>query len=268
MALAHDQLIDDGRDASCARTPAPLEYEPLHVASYNIHRCKGTDGRRDVKRVAEVIHELGCDTIGLQEVDSRGGPGTDSAQLEYLAEATGMQSVAGTTIIRHDRDYGNALLTRRKILAVKRHDLSFRRFEPRGALEVDLDVSGAMIRVFVMHLGLLPYERRFQMRKVLTILREMPMDQPVVVVGDINEWLPISRPLRWLHGLLGTPPRQRSFPVWAPMFALDRVWVRPRGSLLEFSVHRSALARRASDHYPVKAVVAPEAVSLRERPPT
>jgi endonuclease/exonuclease/phosphatase family metal-dependent hydrolase len=38
--------------------------------------------------------------------------------------------------------------------------------------------------------------------------------------------------------------------------------------LLEFSVHRSALARRASDHYPVKAVVAPEAVSLRERPPT
>ena len=64
-------------------------------------------------------------------------------QLEYLAAATGMQSVAGTTIIRHDRDYGNALLTRRKILDVRRHDLSFRRFEPRGALEVDLDVAGA-----------------------------------------------------------------------------------------------------------------------------
>ncbi len=65
------------------------------------------------------------------------------------------------------------------------------------------------------------------------------MDQPVVVLGDINEWLPLSRPLRWLHGLLGKPPWQRTFPVWAPMFALDRVWVRPRGSLLSFSVHRT-----------------------------
>ncbi len=45
------------------------------------------------------------------------------------------------------------------------------------------------------------------------------------------------------------------------MFALDRVWVRPRGSLLQFTVHRSKLSRRASDHYPVKAVVAPEAVT-------
>jgi endonuclease/exonuclease/phosphatase family metal-dependent hydrolase len=104
------------------------------------------------------------------------------------------------------------------------------------------------------------------MRKVLGLLRAMPLDQqPVVVLGDINEWLPISRPLRWLHGLMGKPPRLRTFPVWAPMFALDRVWVRPVGSLLDFSVHRSALSRYASDHFPVKAVVAPEAVPLRER---
>ena len=102
------------------------------------------------------------------------------------------------------------------------------------------------------------------MRKVLKILRAMPMDQPVVVVGDINEWLPLSRPLRWMHGLLGTPPWQRTFPVYAPMFALDRVWVRPRGSLLQFSVHRTKLSRYASDHYPVKAVVAPEAVTRSE----
>jgi endonuclease/exonuclease/phosphatase family metal-dependent hydrolase len=275
MALATNDTssranLGDGPadDARARAAHPPASHELLRIASYNIHRCVGSDGRRDVKRVAEVIRELGCDTIGLQEVDSRPGPHSESQQLEYLANATGMQSVAGATIIRHDRDYGNALLTSRKILDVRRHDLSFKRFEPRGALEVDLEVAGELMRVFVMHLGLLPAERRFQMRIVLKLLREMPMDQPVVVLGDINEWLPISRPLRWLHGLLGTPPRQRSFPVWAPMFALDRVWVRPRGSLLDFSVHRSALSRKASDHFPVKAVVAPEAVPLRERPPS
>jgi endonuclease/exonuclease/phosphatase family metal-dependent hydrolase len=260
MAAAADILPEAAKAAS-----PPPAFEALRIGSYNIHRCKGTDGQRDVARVAEVIKEMGCDTVGLQEVDSSPGPHSESGQLEYLAEATGMQAIAGATILRHDRAYGNALLTTRKILDVRQHDLSFLRFEPRGALEVDLDVAGTCMRVFVMHLGLLPIERRYQMRKVLAILRAMPLDQPVVVVGDINEWLPLSRPLRWLHGLLGTPPWQRTFPVYAPMFALDRVWVRPRGSLLQFSVHRSPLSRYASDHFPVKAVVAPEAVALRER---
>ena len=111
---------------------APAPHEPLRIASYNIHRCVGTDGHSDVRRVAHVIRELDCDTVGLQEVDSRPGPNSDSRQLEFLAHATGMQAVAGSTIIRHDRSYGNALLTRRKILDVRQHDLSFRRFEPRG----------------------------------------------------------------------------------------------------------------------------------------
>lgn len=260
MAAVADILPDPAEAAA-----PPPEFEPLHIGSYNVHRCLGTDRRRDVKRVAEVIQEMGCDTIGLQEVDSHHDARSDSGQLEYLAKATGMQAVAGTTILKHDRAYGNALLTTRKIIDVRQHDLSYRRFEPRGALEVDLEVAGTCLRVFVMHLGLLPMERRFQMRKVLEILRAMPMDHPVVVVGDINEWLPLSRPLRWLHGVLGTPPWQRTFPVYAPMFALDRVWVRPRGSLLQFSVHRSKLSRYASDHFPVKAVVAPEAVTVRER---
>jgi endonuclease/exonuclease/phosphatase family metal-dependent hydrolase len=261
MAAAADILPDE----RVGLAPPPPDFEPLHIGSYNVHRCVGTDHKCNVSRVADVIREMECDTVALQEVDSRPGERSDSQQLEFLATATGMKAVAGSTIIRHDRDYGNALLTRRKILDVRRHDLSYRRFEPRGALEVDLEVAGACVRVFVMHLGLLPIERRFQMRKVLQLLRAMPHEQPIVVVGDINEWLPIGRPLRWLHSLLGTPPWQRTWPVYAPMFALDRVWVRPRGSLLQFSVHRSKLSRRASDHFPVKAVVAPEAVFIRDR---
>jgi endonuclease/exonuclease/phosphatase family metal-dependent hydrolase len=238
--------------------------EGLRIASYNIHRCVGTDGRCDPARVARVIAEMGCDTVGLQEVASRGAPGTDSMQLEYLARATGMQSIAGITLIRHLEEYGNALLTRRRILDVKRHDLSCRGFEPRGALEVDVELDGAPASIFVTHLGLRAPERRQQVQKMLERLRAIPKDQPVIVLGDINEWLPLGRPLRWLHGLLGKPPCERSFPVWAPMFALDRIWVRPRGSLLKFSSHRSPLARRASDHYPVKAIVTPQALPLRE----
>lgn len=176
-------------------------------------------------------------------------------QLEYLSRETGMQAIPGVTILRHDGDYGNALLTRRPVLAVRRHDFSFRKREPRGALDVDLQLGGERVQVIVTHLGLKPAERRFQVKQLLELLLGCASDRLVVVLGDINEWLPLSRPLRWLHGLLGRPPSQRTFPVWLPVFALDRVWVRPRDALLDLRVHNSPLARTASDHYPIRAVI-------------
>lgn len=238
--------------------PESLSDPHLRIASYNIHRGVGTDLSTDIGRIARVIDELGCDTIGLQEVDNTPGLRSDSMQLEYLANVLGMEGVPGKTIIRHEGHYGNALLTRRKIHTVRLHDLSFGGYEPRNAIDAEIDVAGQTVRVIVTHLGLMPGERRFQVRKLLDLIRHGPLEQPVVVLGDINEWLPLGRPLRWLHGLLGKPPWERSFPTAFPLFALDRVWARPHRTLLSFSVHRSALARRASDHYPVKAVIAPE----------
>jgi endonuclease/exonuclease/phosphatase family metal-dependent hydrolase len=242
--------------ASWRNLDQALGTDCLRIASYNIHRCVGSDGSEDPSRVARVIEELNCDTVGLQEVDNQPDRRHDSMQLDFLARTTGMSSLAGHTIVRHQGEYGNALLTRRPIIAVRRHDLSFHGREPRGALEVDLDVEGELVRVIVTHLGLRPAERRFQVQKMLALLHDIPIDRTVVVLGDINEWLPLGRPLRWLHGMLGRAPAERSFPVWLPMFALDRVWVRPRHNLLAFETHRSAASRVASDHLPVKAIIA------------
>ena len=228
----------------------------LRIASYNIHRCIGRDGRMDTARVARVIDEIGGDTIGLQEVSSESGGQHDSVQLDYLAEVTRMRAIPGHTIVSHTGHFGNALLTRRPVLAVRQHDLSFGGREPRGAIEVDIDVAGRTARVFVTHLGLQPAERRHQVQKMLRLLADIPPEQLVIVLGDINEWLPIGRPLRWLHGLLGQAPAERSFPAWLPIFALDRVWVRPYRTMLAFGTHRSATARVASDHLPVKAIIA------------
>jgi endonuclease/exonuclease/phosphatase family metal-dependent hydrolase len=230
--------------------------EYLRVASYNVHRCIGADGREDAVRTASVIAETGCDTIGLQEVHH-------DNSLDLLAGALGMQAVPGLTLLRHDGHYGNALLTRRKVLAVRRHELTHLHREPRNALDVDLEVCGETVRIIVTHLGLFPGERRYQMRKLLKLLRETPLSERVVVAGDINEWLPLGRPVRWMHALLGHSPAERSFPARWPLFALDRVWVRPRHALIACGVHRSALAVAASDHLPVKALLATHATQLR-----
>jgi len=228
----------------------------LRIASYNVHGCVGADGRKDAARIAEVIGEMQCDTVGLQEVDYR---------LDYIAGRLGMQAVPGLTLVRHDGPFGNALLTTRKVLEVRRLDLGYGRREPRNALDVDLDVSGMRLRVIVTHLGLFGAERRWQVRKLLDLLKKTPAHERVLVLGDINEWLPLSRPLRWMNSLLGRSVAERSFPSRLPLFALDRVWVRPRPALLALKAHRSALAEMASDHLPVKAIVATQNLRWEHR---
>ena len=151
----------------------------------------------------------------------------------------------------------NALLTSREVRSVRSYDLTFGRLEQRSALDVELLVGERTVRVIVTHLGLDGGERRYQVGKLLGVLQAIPAAQPVVLLGDINEWLPVGRPLRWLHHVLGKAPSGRSFPVWAPLLALDRIWSRPARTLRSFEVHRSAAARIASDHYPVRANIGP-----------
>src|SRR2546423_10926978 len=119
-SLANWQALSDQLPESC-----------LRIASYNVHGCVGTDGKKDAARVAEVVRELECDTVGLQEVDYR---------LDYIARRLGMQAIPGITLVRHDGPFGNPLLTRRKQLEVPRLPVGYWLPEPRHALDVHLDV--------------------------------------------------------------------------------------------------------------------------------
>lgn len=233
---------------------AQLGPECLRVATYNLHGCVGRDGMRDPRRIVHVIAELACDTIGLQEVYA----------LDTLAKKLGMKAVAGPPYVWHGRHVGNALLTRRPVLTMRHYDYSWGKHEPRTILDVELDVGGAPLRVFVAHFGLHTGERRFQVRKLLQLLRETPEHERVVVLGDINEWLPLGRPLRWLHEQLGHAPAERTFPARWPFLALDRVWVRPRQALLALEAYRSPLAAWASDHLPLRAMVAAQSPLQRQ----
>jgi len=224
----------------------------LRVASYNIHECVGGDGRRDPARIAEVLREIDADVIGLQEVDARPGETSESMQMQYLASVLGLHAVAGPTRLHAEGEYGNALLTRRRVLDVRHVDLTVYRREPRAVLDADLDVDGVALRVLVTHLGLLPGERRTQVRRLLDLLGEGPSDN-VVLCGDMNEWFAVGRPLRWLHARLGRTDGVTTFPAAFPVFALDRIWVHPRTALVTVAAHATPMARVASDHLPVIA---------------
>lgn len=232
----------------------------LRVASYNIHQCRGMDLRKDPERIAAVIRSLDADIVSLQEVLSDPGDGSCS-QVRFLAEKTGMHmAVAGPTMRTADGRYGNALLSRFPITTVRLHDISLGGFEPRGIIDADIRVGDLTVRVVSTHFGLWPMERNRQVRRLLEILPENPVD-PLIVMGDMNGWVPGSPVMRRLRKRLGTPATMKSFPAAFPLLPLDRIWVLPAAHRIEVEAPTSRLARVASDHLPLVA-----AVSLVRRP--
>jgi endonuclease/exonuclease/phosphatase family metal-dependent hydrolase len=235
----------------------------LTVASYNIHGCVGKDRARDVSRVAQVIRGLDVDVVGLQEVDSRAGPHSDSMQMDYLSRETGLQAIGGAAIMRYNRHYGNAILTRHTVRDVRRIDLSVRGQEPRGILDVDLDIRGVGVRVMVTHFGLGIAERRFQAQRLLRALDQEPPEAAglVVVMGDFNEWFPLSRSLGWLSRRFGPARAPLTYPAFLPLLPLDRIWVTPAAALVDIQALSTGQTRVCSDHLPVKATIDPDVLA-------
>ena len=223
----------------------------IKIASYNIHGGLGCDGHVVPRRIARVITELDADVVALQEVESRAS-GFD--MLSYLSNETGMQPIAGPTLLKDTGDYGNGILTRYPPVFTRRLDLSIDNHEPRGALDVELDCAGWPLLVLATHLGLFPDVRRWQTQ---ILLRELEDQRPVatVLMGDLNEWFLWGRPLRWLHAHFQETPSPATFPSRLPFLALDRIWIKPRRLLRHIAAHRTPLSRIASDHLPVTAEV-------------
>jgi endonuclease/exonuclease/phosphatase family metal-dependent hydrolase len=77
----------------------------------------------------------------------------------------------------------------------------------------------------------------------------------VIVMGDFNEWHAHRSTLSPLDDRLGHATPVPSFPARFPFLALDRIWASRESLVTHLHVHRSVLARRASDHLPVQATI-------------
>jgi endonuclease/exonuclease/phosphatase family metal-dependent hydrolase len=242
MTLMHEPGIET-QDMAIARS------RELRIATYNLHGAVGTDGKFAPERIGEVLAEIDADIFALQEVPLGGAHSHDV--LDVLRRMTNLHAVEGPTLDTPSRRYGNAVLTRYPVRAVRTLDLSFRSREPRGALDADIDCGGETWRVVATHLGLASSERRAQVEQVLQRFDTPAL--PVILLGDLNEWFVYGRTLRRLVMHFHRASALRTFPTRYPLFALDRIWVHPGERLMRVDVHRTRLSRVASDHYPLIA---------------
>lgn len=224
--------------------------EGLTIASYNVHGCVGLDFRHHPDRVRRVIESFEAEVVALQEVWT-----SDNSTAETLDEMLGPLRdrfcvTLGPTLQRHERYYGNALLTRTPPESVDLIALPpVVGREPRGLISARVRVQGGgCLQLFVTHLGLSFAERRIQIRQIADLCRTA--NDPVLVLGDFNEVSSRSSRLRpmWDAGLL--PTTVPTFPSPCPFLALDRAWA-GAVHLDSIRVVYTLQAVLASDHLPL-----------------
>ena len=225
------------------------------IASYNVHKCVGLDRRFDPGRTIAVINEISPDVIALQEVDQRFGSRTGLIDMEALERRTGLRPIQVTGRRDSHGWHGNIVLARNAI-AARPHQIVLPGAEPRGAIAVDLEMPSGPLRIIAAHFGLLRHSRAQQVTAILAAAQ--PNDnRPVLLMGDLNEWRIGKRSsLTGLEATFGPlTANVASFPARFPVWSLDRILANPQSLLSRLDVHDTPLARVASDHLPIKAMI-------------
>ena len=248
----------------------------LRVATYNIH--KGVRGLGPRKRLE--IHNLGlaveafdADLVFLQEVrlfhtrEARRFERTHfgwptQGQADFLAPEGYEVAYRSNAYTRHG-EHGNALLSRWPMGDVGHHDVSDHRFEQRGLLHVPVVWNGTLVHAIVVHFGLVHRSRVRQVQRLAEyIASEVPPHAPLVVAGDFNDWAErldeplLSQGLTRAVGPGETRLDTATFPSIAPVFALDRFYLRGLRCRMTM-VPRGMAWARMSDHLPLVAELEP-----------
>jgi len=236
----------------------------VRVMTYNAHSCIGTDGVRSEERIAEVIAASGAEVIALQELDHCRPRSQCVHQAEVIAAKLGMQVHFHPALRVAEEEYGEAILSSHPLRLVRAGILPGvpPRWcpETRGALWIEVKVSGVTWQIINTHLGLGRGERLQQAHALLgpEWIGSREMRAPWVLCGDFNSPA-IGRVRRLLAGRTRDVQRGRhlaTFPSRFPLLALDHFFVSSGVLVKSIQVARTPLTRLASDHLPLTAELA------------
>ena len=241
----------------------PTSGPKLRVATYNVHGCVGMDRQRSEARIAGVIAEMSLDVIALQELDLGRRRSAGADQTRIIAEQLGWYSHFYPAMRRDDEHYGNAILSRYRITFRRAVRLPGRPpffcRENRAAIEVEIQTNLGKVHIINTHLGL-GWRERFLQAQLFTSAEwhaAIAGDTPLILLGDFNSlrgsraYRTLNRHLRDVRELIESTGPIPTFPTRFPLLAVDHIFVNGAVQPLSLTVHRSSLARIASDHFPL-----------------
>jgi endonuclease/exonuclease/phosphatase family metal-dependent hydrolase len=245
----------------------------LRVVTYNIHYCRGLDGRFAPDRIARILRDLDPDLVAVQEVDVGRPRSRGDDQLTYLAHELGLHCLFAPSVVNGEERYGHGLLSTHPLSLVTQVRLptgGSRVIEPRDALHASMTLGGQTVSVITTHLGLAYPERSAQVARLLAddFLGGIPPGQPALFLGDLN-FAPGGRLYRqlvadWSRGSAHPLFRDvqahapghtavKTFPSFLPVRQLDHIFVSSQFKILAVHSPANLLTRRASDHLPLVA---------------
>lgn len=225
----------------------------------------GLDRRVRPQRIAEVLSEIDSDVIALQEVVDMDDASHERNHVRAIAAELGMQFFIGENRRLRGGAYGNAILTRFPVIAHHNHDITCKKYEPRGCLELSIELGGRghqkkrALQIYNVHLGTSFFERRHQADRLLNVVsHDDGASSARIILGDFNEWTRgLTSRLLSQHFNVAEPQqrlgRPRSYPGVFPFFHLDHIYYNSFLELMSVSLNRSRLALVASDHLPLVA---------------
>ncbi|WP_425479649.1 endonuclease/exonuclease/phosphatase family protein [Xanthomonas floridensis] len=190
--LRTDQAKQRGEAAvgprSGTATPSAAPSREMTLVTLNLHHDREDwPGRR--AHISKELRQLAPDVIALQEVIERRG--SVENQATWLARKLDYEVIfASVDPIGAPKRYGNALLSRRKVLAS--HQRLLQPLEDyRVAAHLQVDVDGQPVNVYVTHLNERAdargtATRTRQVADLLEFIGSTSAQAPVVIAGDFN----------------------------------------------------------------------------------
>jgi endonuclease/exonuclease/phosphatase family metal-dependent hydrolase len=228
----------------------------LRVATYNIHRGRGLDGRTRIERIAAVLATIDADIVALQEVV--GASLLKPGQAAELGAALGMGWVMAPTKLVRTATFGNVVLSRFPVRHHQQYDLTWKTCEPRNCQRVDVAIDEFTLHLYNVHLGTSLMERRHQAAKLATLVHDRRIPSPKIVLGDFNEWARglaadvIGERLQSVD-ISKHLSRRRTYPGFFPILHLDHIYFEGAVDVVRVSLPRDRMALMASDHLPLVA---------------
>jgi endonuclease/exonuclease/phosphatase family metal-dependent hydrolase len=233
----------------------------VRVMTYNVHGCRGMDGRFSVERITRVVARARPDVVCLQELDQERARSGRLDQIHEIATRLAKSYRFHAVSEVDDGRFGNAVLSSLPLHLVDCGPLpaidARLGLEPRGVLWVEVAVAGTRVQVLNTHLSIVQRERRLQVEELLGWVARARERGPVVLAGDLNTtrdshvW---RRLATVLHDVVAPHAAERIVRTWSgrlPLLRIDHVFASPAMRARRVDVPRTRLARAASDHLPV-----------------
>jgi len=222
----------------------------MKLATYNVHKCRGLDGRLRPERILRVLRELNADVYALQEIVA--------GHAQWFSEELGYHVSHGPARELKGEPYGNVILSRWPIGTSHNCDITVTSKEPRSCLQAVIEVPGNKpVSLFNVHMGTGFFERKQQVRMLLDrALANSNGVGPRVLIGDFNEWVPgLTSRLLAAH-LESVDVRlhlrfSKTYPGIFPVLHLDHIYHDAQLAVTRLHVHRSTTSFLASDHLPL-----------------